>query len=188
MIIDRIINRFKRFFKEKYVTYNSKHISVPVSEMFFQHNGQQDFLRYDMIVRLLAVECYFGKNDYGLDFYKRMQIGRTGKEWAEKAVSIFENLIRSFDKNGYDESSEILLDKNLHLIDGSHRMALAMYYNIPTIRAKVINVQQDVFYSIEWFGVNGFSVEECRILKDKYKELHAKYMQPFVCTLWHPAS
>ena len=72
MIIDRIINRFKRFFKEKYVTYNSKHISVPVSEMFFQHNGQQDFLRYDMIVRLLAVECYFGKNDYGLDFYKRM--------------------------------------------------------------------------------------------------------------------
>lgn len=166
----------------------AKHISVSVAEMFFQHNGQQDFLRYDMIVRLLAVECYFGKNNYGFDFYKRMQIGRTGKEWAEKAVGIFENLIRSFDENGYDVSSEILLDKNLHLIDGSHRMALAMYYKIPSIRAKVINEQQDVFYSIEWFGVNGFSEEECRILKDKYEELHAKYIQPFVCTLWHPAS
>ncbi len=187
-LIFRIIKKAERTLKKFILSSSAKHISISVSEMFFQHNSQYDFLRYDMIVRLLAVECYFDKNNYGFDFYKRMQLCRKGKEWAEKSVGIFENLIRSFDKNGYEESSEILLDKNLHLIDGSHRMALAMYYNIPTIRAKVTNEQQDVFYSIEWFRVNGFSDGECRILRDKYKELHAKYMQPFVCTLWHPAS
>ncbi len=171
-----------------YLDKTAKHVSLSVAELFFHHNGQQDFLRYDMIVRLLAVECYYGKNDYGFDFYKRMQHGRMGKEWAEKAVGIFRNLIKSYDEKGYDPNSEILLDSNLHLIDGSHRMAMAMYHQIPTINAKVIKQQADVFYSIEWFGCNGFSNDECRILQDKYRELHERLMQPFICTLWHPAA
>lgn len=190
-ILTRLVGRFtdacKRRVVSLYTRLTAKHVSLPVGELFFQHNGQQDFLRYDMIVRLLAVECYFGKNDYGFDFYKRMQIGRTGKDWAEKAVDIFKDLIKSFEDKGYDTKSEILLDRNLHLIDGSHRIALAMYNHIDKINAKVVNQDMDVFYSIEWFYVNGFTKEECDILRSKYRELHAYYQQLFVCTLWHPA-
>lgn len=186
-MILRIIKKVVGTVKNVYINRSAKHVSLSVAELFFHHNGLQGFLRYDMIVRLLAVECYFGKNDYGFDFYKRMQVGRTGKEWAEKAVGIFKELIRSFEINGYDSKSEILLDKNLHLIDGSHRMALAMYNHIDRINAKVVVQEMDVFYSIEWFYVHGFTKEECKILHDKYKELYAYYLQPFVCTLWHPA-
>jgi hypothetical protein len=163
-------------------------VSLPVAELFFHHNGEQDFLRYDMIVRLLAVECYFGKNDFGFDFYNRMQEGRMGKAWAGKASGIFRQLIKSYEQNGYDTRSEILLDKNLHLIDGSHRMAMAMYYKQSEIAAKVIKDQHDVSYGMDWFVVNGFTPEECDILRQKYRELHAFYMQPFVCTLWHPVA
>lgn len=187
-LLSRVVNKVKYKGKAVYLDKTAKHVSLPVSELFFQHNGQQDFLRYDMIVRLLAVECYYGQNDYGFDFYQRMQHGRMGKDWADKAVGVFRDLIKSYDKNGYDPHSEILLDSNLHLIDGSHRMAMAMYHSIPTINAKIIDQQVDVFYGIEWFGVNGFSEDECRILKAKYWELHERLMQPFICTLWHPAA
>jgi hypothetical protein len=171
-----------------YLNHTAKHVSLPVSELFFQHNGEHDFQRYDMIVRLLAVENYFGKNDFGFDFYKRMQEGRKGKAWAESAIGIFRQLIKSYEENGYDTHSEILLDQDLHLIDGSHRMAMAMYYQQAEISVKIIQKRQDIFYGIEWFVVNGFLPDECQLLRDKYRELHDYYVQPFVCTLWHPVA
>lgn len=164
----------------------SKHICVEVAEIFFQHNGKSDFNRYDIIVRLLAVENYFGINECGFNFYKRMQAARIGNANVEEAVTRFRSLIKSYDENGYNEESEIELDKNLHLIDGSHRMAMAMYYNLPRINAIVRARADCVFYGIEWFAVNGFNEAEVAILKKKYYELRNRYITPFVCTLWSP--
>lgn len=184
-IYSKAQNKIQRFISKKFCT---KYLTFEVAELFFQHNGKEDFLRYDMIVRLLAVENYFGKNDFGFDMYCRMQGYRKKPEYIDKSVNKFKELIASYDSNGYDKSSEIELDSTLHLIDGSHRMALAMYYNIKTISAKVRAYQLDVFYSIEWFKVNGFSDDECKILKNRYIQLKEHYQQPFVCTLWSPVA
>ena len=187
MILKKIFHAVKRKTQNVVDRYKSKTVSLEISELFFQHNGELDFNRYDMIVRLLAVECYFGKNDYGFDFYRRMQAARINKEWVEPAVERFQSLIQSYEKNGYDEKSKILLDKNLHLVDGSHRMAMAMYYNIPRINASVHPKAFDIFYGIEWFKVNGFTKEECDILHNKYEKLKALYSTPFICSIWAPA-
>ena len=168
--------------KKRYET-----VSLEVAELFFQHNGEKDFLRYDMIVRLLAVEDFFGMNNFGFDFYRRMQAARNDKEWVDPAVERFKALILSYQKNGYDDKSMIKLDKNLHLVDGSHRMAMAMYYGIPYINASICRQAYDIFYGIEWFRINGFTEEECRILHSKYEALKAKYTTPFICLIWDPA-
>lgn len=178
-----VIEKINRHLSNIFLT---KKIAISASELFFQHNGVNDFNRYDMIVRLLAVEEYYGKNNYGFDLYLRMQGVRSACKKAQKGAERFKSLIESYEKNGYDHNSRIELDKNLHLIDGSHRLALAMYHNIPVITAKVRSYSLDVYYSIEWFKVNDFTDEECDILKAKYIELYNKHLQPFVCTLWHP--
>lgn len=164
----------------------SRKTTIEVGELFFQHNGESDFMRYDMIVRLLAVENHFGENDFGFDLYRRMQGARINKNWVEPAVNRFRKLIQSYEKNGYDNKSSIVLDQDLHLVDGSHRMALAMYYGIPNITVSVRPQSYNIFYGIEWFLVNGFSCKECEILTDKYKELKSRYATPFVCSLWSP--
>lgn len=164
----------------------SRKTTIEVGELFFQHNGESDFMRYDMIVRLLAVENYFGENDFGFDLYRRMQGARINKNWVEPAVKRFRMLIQSYEKNGYDEKSSIILDQDLHLVDGSHRMAMAMYYGIQNITVSVRPKKYNIFYGIEWFHVNGFSDKECEILTDKYHELKARYATPFVCSLWSP--
>ncbi len=190
-IVNKIIQKFKRiivkFFNKAYSILFTKHIKCEVRELFFQHNSERDFLRYDMIVRLLAVEDYFNKNNFGFDFYKRMQANRVSKEWVDESVERFKNLIDSYQKDGYDETSEIELDNNLNLIDGSHRMALALYNEEGFISCKVRPFKLEVNYGIEWFIVNGFTQEEIMILREKYKELHSKLIVPFTCTIWPPA-
>lgn len=165
----------------------TKHIIISVKEVFCQNIGKGGFRRYDMIVRLLAVENYYGLNSCGMELYYRMQSRRNETINAQSAVDRFRKLIESYDKDGYDPHSEIELGKDLCLIDGSHRMAMAMYHRCPTISAKVRNYSLDVYYSLEWFAANDFTKEECEMMKSKYEEIAADYNQPFVCSLWHPA-
>lgn len=167
---------------------NTKHIKLSVSEIFFQQNTNEGYNRYDTIVRLLAVENYYGLNDYGFDFYKRMQAARVKQEYVDESITKFYDLITSFEGHGYDSKSEILLDKDLHLLDGSHRLALAIYYNIKEIRVRIRKKSEPVFYGIEWFKINGFNELECNILVSKFEEIKARLNVPFICTIWSPAS
>lgn len=183
-----VYTKVKNKIRKAWYKLYTKHLNFEVAELFFQHNGERDFLRYDMIIRLLAVENYFGKNKYGFDMYSRMQGARVKPEYVSESVEKFKNLITSYEKKGYDNASEIELDNQLHLIDGSHRMALAMYYDIKTINAKVRAYQADVFYSIEWFKINGFSDHECEILRNRYEQLKTHYRHPFACIIWNSAA
>lgn len=185
-MIKGIVYTAKRILGNLYVRFRIKSISIEVAELFFQHNGEYDFKRYDMIVRLLAVENYFGKNDFGFNLYRRMQAARVNRDWEDPAVERFHKLIKSYDNRGYDTTSPIILDKNLHLIDGSHRMALAMYYHTKQINAIVKPITFNTFYGIEWFKINGFTNDECNKMIAKYEELKNYYSTPFICTLWNP--
>ena len=175
------------FLRKCYYHFAKKHLSFEMAELFFQQNHVTGFLRYDIIVRLLAVECYYKINNYGFDLYYKMQLHRNGMTWADKSVGIFKDLIRSYENNGYQKKSAILLDANLHLLDGSHRMALALFHHQHSISAIVLPHTEDVFYSIEWFKINDFTDDECKILEYKFNSLKRTFCTPFICTIWHPA-
>lgn len=174
--------------KEKLkIEQKTKHLTLSVAELFMQENTAEGCNRYDIIVRLLAIECEKGSNDYGWDLYRKMQESRMGTDNLEGRILQFKKLICSYDNGGYDTSSEIEVDSDLHLIDGSHRMAMALYHNLPTINVKVRPYKYDCFYGIEFFKINGFSKEECNIIQNRYKDvLKAGINQAFICTLWHP--
>ena len=186
MILINVLRKVARKCKNIVVELRTIHFSLNVTELFFQHNTKQGFLRYDMIVRLLAIENYYGINDFGFDLYYKMQKARNGKFHADKAIVTFKSLIESYEKDGYNEKSEIVLDSNLNLIDGSHRIALALHHGIPSISAKIRPYSVDILYGMEWFRINGFSDYECEILKERCHEVRNRYIKPFVCTLWHP--
>lgn len=167
---------------------NSKHVVLSVAELFQQHNTESGFLRYDIIVRLLAIEQYYHKNDYGYEMYRKMQNKRLEQDVGKVYLERFCLLIQSYEEKGYDSKSEVELDKNLMLLDGSHRLAIAIYRGIPEISAIVRPYMRNVFYGIEWFYVNGFNDDECLLLKRKHQELVTSLNTPFVCTLWHPSN
>ena len=156
-------------------------ISISVGDVFSLNSRNGELLRYDMIVRLLAVENYYGKNDYGFKLYHKMQYERNkhkGDDFADKAVERFKKLILSYEENGYDESSCILLDKNMQLIDGSHRLAMAMYHGYENISAVIDTRETNFSYGIDWFENNGFTAEETGYMRDKAEEMRAKLVSP----------
>lgn len=168
-----------------------KSATLSITDLFLISSKDGELLRYDMIVRLLAVENYYGKNDCGFELYRKMQYERNkhkGEDFAEKAIERFKALIKSYDEKGYDENSAILLDKNLRLIDGSHRLAMAMYHGYETINAVFEDREVNFSYGIDWFEANGFTADEIKILRDKEAEMRQKLVTPFSCIIWSPAA
>lgn len=166
-LLKRIKNKVHRYIRNK----KTKHIKLCVEELIAQETCADGFNRYDIIVRLLAIECEKGLNNFGWDLYRRMQIARCGEKNIEQRIICFKKLIENYDKSGYDESSEIELDSNLHLIDGSHRLALALYYKIPYINAMVRPFITNCYYGLYFFAINGFTELECNIIKERYKQV-----------------
>ena len=159
---------------------------------FFQKEigGDGDFNRYDTIVRYLAVENYYGKNDFGFELYRRMQKSRNPKTYESKNYQeTFERLIRSFEKFGFDDRYPLEVSNELRLLDGSHRFALILYHGTPSFSVSPVNSPRNtqVDFKIGWFEQNGFTTEEIAILKDTYCQLKSNYVSTFAGVLWSPA-
>lgn len=163
------------------------HKTLNISDLYYSYVKNNELLRYDIIVRLLAIENYFGKNDYGFELYKKMQNRRIGDWYGVQAEQVFKELIASYETNGYERESEIILDKNLDLIDGSHRIALAIYYNLKNINACIVNFEDFSDYSIDFFYCNGFSNEEISLIYNKEKEVRELLVPHFSILIWSPA-
>lgn len=160
-----------------------------VREMVMQQCNEFGQLeRWDMVVRYLAIEDYFGKNNCGFELYRKMQAARNGEGYVEGAENVYRSLIASFEQNGYDSESSIVCDANLKLFDGSHRMALCLYYDIPQIKVTMRDSVSNIQYGEKWFAEHGFTDEEMCVIRNKSKELVDKCRQPFVCILWPPAA
>lgn len=72
-----------------------KHIEIDVREVFLQQYKNGSFNRLDIVVRYLAIEDYHGINNYGFNLYRKMQSQRISKDYVEKAVETFRELIAS---------------------------------------------------------------------------------------------
>lgn len=132
----------------------------------------------DLIIKLLAIDNYLKKNDYGFDLYKEMQYVRmnTNKEipikdrqWEKE----FKDLIKSFENNGYINQYPVELSKDFKVFNGSHRLCCALAFNIEKIPVKFTEKYIDRIwhdYSIKWFKNNELSKDE-KYINQKYDEL-----------------
>jgi hypothetical protein len=170
--------KFKNIIKDSYLNLYYD-LFVLISKQY----KKDYFNRMDIIVRYLFIENYFGNNNYGYNLYRKMQKKRVNKNNTSKN---FEGLIDSFKSSGFQNNSVIILDQNLQLIDGSHRLACALYFNINSVPIKIQFSNRPIFYGINWFLANGFSRREINLINAKKEELFRKFGLFFVVILWPP--
>ncbi|MBU8907592.1 capsular polysaccharide export protein, LipB/KpsS family [Desertibacillus haloalkaliphilus] len=147
--------------------------SMNVRELISKQFNDDVFNRVDLIVRYLAIEDYYGKNNYGFKLYKKMQKNRSkhiAKTYLRRKRK-FKELIESVEKQGLKKDSYVNLDSKSHLLDGSHRVACALYFNIDEIPIQFREKRKKIDYSINWFKNNGFTEEEIKLILDKQTEL-----------------
>lgn len=185
----KVICAYKYSFldEEETLAEQAETVMIDLRELLMQQHENLVFNRYDILVRLLAVEAYYGKNDFGFNLYERMQNNRVYEGYAESAVKRFEQLIASVEKHGYDRMSEIIVDINLRLIDGSHRLALAIYHNISQVKIRVLKRIEEIHYGMEWF-FKCFNESGCDILREQYKAISAGWRYPIKGIIWPAAN
>lgn len=211
-----INNKKRNFFNHK----GSVILNEPVFDMILMQNnidsvnGRTRIAGYDIAVRLLFIEQYYGKNQYGYALYKKMHTLRGnygqvneaeriyneqrakgkpvfhGQGREEHSIEQFERLIVSCEHNGFNESSVIMADKNLLNINGSHRLSMALFKGKPFIKTEVHNTVFHRGYELDWFWAHGFNNDEIEIIKKKWNDIVQNAKEKvgfFYCILFPPA-
>lgn len=206
-----MLNRLKNVIKRNKYTYNIARILIypytryrnkkeiqrikngtfvhkyNVNELFLQQNEPDGYNRLDIIVRLLAIEEEYGLNNFGWGMYRKMQQARVGSCTdctIDERVDTFKKLIKSWEENGYDETSKIVLDQELKLLDGSHRIALCLFHGQKDIMCEVLGKKENVFFGKEWFAENDFTIEELIKIDRRAEEIIQSQTIRISCLLW----
>ncbi len=188
-IIRKVQNKFEKKREHHLIKKEiGRKVELSVADLIRCNSRNGELFRYDIVVRYLAVSEYQNGSDRGFALYREMQEKRKGAGFSVDAEERFKALIKSYDETGYDKESRILLDRNLRLIDGSHRIAMALYYGYKNISALIIDSEHPVSYSIDWFVETGFSPEDIEWVISTGKKLINSVMAPFSCVIWAPAA
>ncbi len=161
----KFVNAYKYTFLE-YEDEDSLDI-IDVWELFGKQYDAGKFCRFDVIVRLLAAEAYFGENDFGMSLYRKMQDARVRSGYADIAEERFRCLLKCWNEKGYDADSPIIVDKNFRLIDGSHRLALALYFKLTYVKIRKIDADAMADYGMRWFLAR-FKSDDCKKIAEKF--------------------
>ena len=139
------------------------------------------FNRVDVIVRYMYIEFFLGEthkvNPYEL--YKKMCIKRMGHTHARNEDEVtefvmkFNSLIESVYQNGFFKNSAIELSNSAtnKLVDGSHRIAIALYMGLEDIPFTYRNSDWNVEYGFDWFMKNDFTELELEEIENCYNRV-----------------
>lgn len=158
-------------------------IYLPTNDLFLSQYIGNEYNAVDIIVKYLAIENYYGINNYGFDLYNKMQQARINEKWDDR----FKSLIKSIEQS-YKDDSFIETDLNYSIHDGAHRTALALFHNVKNIPIRLFNTflyRRD--YSLPWFISNNFSDEELSLINNKLNDLLDYNSTQYYCILWTPA-
>ena len=190
--IYEILSKIKKSILYRKMNYNIKTkrgniVKISVSDLLHLYYKNSKMQRLDIIVRICAIENYYGLNIDGFKIYEKAQSIRKNKDFAVEAAKKFRQLIKSYENYGYDKDSLISLDNELKLIDGSHRIAMAIYHRFPTINALIVPDNYSVDYSVDWFIKEDFPDTWLKVISEKENEIWKRYKDSIVCIIWGPA-
>lgn len=123
---------------------------------------------YGMAVRWAAIDDYYGNFQGGFYLYTKAMKIHCNAATAEDRANSFIGLIQNWDTHGYDETCQIVINTDYEVIDGEHRVALALYHNQKLLQCKIYNGQnlheEKALMTKEVLLMGGFTQEEIKIL------------------------
>ena len=155
-------------------------LTVSPGLLFLSQHRLGTFNRYDIVVRMMAIDEIEGKAKGGLALYHKMQQNRQQflaagdnpikhEDLVENKSQALHNLVSSFKENGFDPKSAIAVNPRLKLVDGSHRLACALYFDAGPIVVDKAETA-DIEYGMEWFQ-QYFNHTELQQIEVKYQSV-----------------
>lgn len=156
----------------------SRYVMMTVEDFLTGQIGREGFNRYDIVVRLMAIEE--GEEGSGMKLYSKMQRRRGGVDTRDQ----FRKLIRSVLKMELDIDQPITLDRENRLTHGSHRASLALYLGDRYISTQILRGRKRIDYGLEWFSNSGFDSHEISRIEGRLKRLFMEKGMYFIAFVW----
>lgn len=137
-------------------------------------------------VRMAAIGQWEGRNTHGFDIYIRAQMLHCGRETAEKRLERFLGLMDGWRRFGYEKKYPVSVNKKGEVIDGNHRLAMAVYVGQKTIYGNVYPTElsaeaihgREAMLPADLLAGHGFSGTEIQILEG----IQRRYMDTYGTT------
>lgn len=145
---------YKFISKEPQIIYLS-----PQFLLFHNLRNADDFNQGNVLIKYHAIKQFYGnKNNDSWELYDEMMHARVKTcQFVEDSYydhkEAFVELMRSFELNGFLEEYPIMVNENLDMIDGTHRLACALFFGIKAIPV-IINC--DSVYGVAEFRMSWF--------------------------------
>ena len=151
------------------------HKQIEVRKIIQQHC----YDNYAFAIRYLAIENYYEKNNIGYDVYLKALNLQCEPQTAQKRLDNFIRLIDDWDKNGYRQEQNILVDERNRLIDGTHRLSLACYHEMEYIFCDIFPYSENYsrvvkechFLNMEALKKSGFNLYDLEALEKVQKKI-----------------
>lgn len=151
---------------------------IPLQELMVHQNPE-----YYWIEARYSAACEYVKEypDYGI-YHKAIAL-HTSTRTAEYRLQKMLELIRGFERCGYDPQYPILIDDQYRIIDGLHRVALCIWNEIKEIPCRIVPTSRNYerllddrnFLPEEKLEKYGFTAEEIERLHEYRRMMENKY-------------
>lgn len=158
-------------------------VKMPTAALLGGQFIDNEFSRYDLLLRYLTVKSIAeGRDDY-LQEYRLMQQARVKKD---TEVNI-KSLVESINEKGFMTRYPIPINREGLLIQGAHRLACALYYDIREIPVSILPDLKKIYYGRKWFEDINFDQDLLTKLDETKDMLFRKFGVWFSVILWPPA-
>ena len=160
-------------------------IKLPTASLLNYQVKNNKFFHYDILLHYLTIVSMMKKNGKRKSFLNSQIENKMIKYYSEND---FSNLIKSFKKNGFLSRYPISIKNDGEIIDGSYRMACALYFDIQEVPIIIQQSKEKRFFDEKWCQKQNFNkklLTELNLIKD---ELFRKFGLWYWITLWPPVS
>lgn len=166
----KIIKSAIRFYDH----YTSKNMQATIGDLLASR-GEIEPNQFITVTRLLDVEDYYG----GDDSFRRQNCISNAKYSSNRDQSApeFRSLIKSYEKNGYDVNSNIVVNSHFSLINGTHRLALNYYHGYHIVSTRIIKRAFRRKTGIESFIKLGIPLSLINEVDNKLREMHSELIK-----------
>lgn len=163
----------------------TKVMRVPVKDLItMQTYFPMRFRSWVMAVHVLYLEYYEGKNRIGLGLEKKL----LQKQYGEDNLAKYDSKIKQIRTTNWKDVEPIVVDRDMRLIDGALRLAIAYYdhQDFIYVRCADYSINQYV-YGRDYLWSIGFDTEELQQVEKKVVEMLENCGYLNTCIIWPPA-
>lgn len=155
-----------------YDRFTSREIEVSIGDIILSQ-PHPDFILFLAASRHLDAMHYCSGEDRSFKYMHGISSKWHGKKYSpEKGEKKFKDLIESFRKKGYDPSSLLVMDKDLNLDNGTHRLALCLLSGVYNVKVLVIRRKAIVYRTVDWYYNAGLESGLLEEISNEYERIY----------------